>query len=68
MPRLTAEAAQALVDGLAGDVEGTSMVQVISAFDTPQMRYDPIRAAFYQHSGPLSLQGAAGVCTPHAGG
>ncbi len=36
-------------------------MQVISAFDTPKLRYDPIRKVFYQIQGRPTLHGSSEV-------
>lgn len=39
-------------------------IQLISAFDIPSIKYDPIRRAFYQASGVRALHGSAQVWLP----
>ena len=60
--KLTAAQAQAVIGGLCGSGHKTEPVQIISAFDTPKIRYDPIRKVFYQLPGRPSLHGTAEVC------
>ncbi|BDA47706.1 DNA polymerase epsilon subunit 2 [Coccomyxa sp. Obi] len=57
--KLTAAQAQAVIGGLCGSGQKTEPVQIISAFDTPKIRYDPIRKVFYQLPGQPSLHGSA---------
>ncbi|EIE23695.1 DNA polymerase epsilon, subunit B [Coccomyxa subellipsoidea C-169] len=57
--KLTAAQAQTVIGSLCGSGEKTDPVQVISAFDTPKLRYDPIRKVFYQIQGRPTLHGSS---------
>eukprot|EP00884_Botryococcus_braunii_P020973 jgi/Botrbrau1/755/Bobra.0181s0014.1 len=57
--RVTASKAQELIESLKGDTAATPPVQIINAYDIPQMCFDPIRKAFYLSQARLSLQGSA---------
>ncbi|KAK9905544.1 hypothetical protein WJX75_001819 [Coccomyxa subellipsoidea] len=57
--KLTATQAQTVIGGLCGSGEQTEPVQIISAFDAPKLRYDPIRKVFYQVQGRPPLHGCA---------
>lgn len=50
-----------MIGGLCGSGEQTEPVQIISAFDAPKLRYDPIRKVFYQVQGRPPLHGCAEV-------
>ena len=59
---LDAAAAAELVAALRGEArQGVEPIQVISAFQVPRVKYDPIRHAFYLAPGPAPLLGTAEV-------
>jgi hypothetical protein len=59
---LDAAAAAELVAALRGEArQGVEPIQVISAFQVPRVKYDPIRRAFYLAAGPAPLLGTAEV-------
>ena len=62
MSTLDAAAAAELVAALRGEArQGVEPIQVISAFQVPRVKYDPIRHAFYLAPGPAPLLGTAEV-------
>ena len=44
-----------LVSRQSGGQRKIDFIQVISAFEIPHIRYDPIRKAFYRHESPCNL-------------
>ena len=61
---LTSADAQKVIDGLCGSGQRLEPIQVISAFRTPKLRYDPIRKVFFPQEAAQSLHGTAQVSTP----
>ncbi|CAK0783094.1 hypothetical protein CVIRNUC_006289 [Coccomyxa viridis] len=51
--------AQKAIDGLCGHGQRLEPVQVISAFQAPKLRYDPIRKIFFPQDRAHSLHGTA---------
>lgn len=60
--KVTTAQAQEAISSLCGSSQKTALVQVISAFEVPKLRYDPIRKVFFQVGGTPSLHGSAEVC------
>ena len=58
---MTQADAQKAIDGLCGQGQKLEPVQVISAFQTPKLRYDPIRKIFFPQDRAHSLHGTAEV-------
>ena len=56
---LTQTEAQKVIDGLCGQGQKLEPIQVISAFQAPKLRYDPIRKIFFQQDNRQSLHGTA---------
>jgi hypothetical protein len=61
--RVTVEAVHEAIENVCGSSAQTALIQVISAFDVPNIAYEPIRKAFYHKRGPRSLLGTAQVRT-----
>jgi hypothetical protein len=56
---VTAGQAKDAISSLCGTSQKTELVQVISAFEVPKMRYDPIRKIFFPVPGRPTLHGSA---------
>jgi hypothetical protein len=61
---LTSADAQRVIDSLCGSGQRLEPIQVISAFRTPKLRYDPIRKVFFPQKAAQSLHGTAEVSNP----
>ena len=61
---LTKTDAQKVIDGLCGHGQKLEPIQVISAFQAPKLRYDPIRKIFFQQDNSQSLHGTAQASAP----
>ena len=55
--------AVALINKHRGGSKDVDLVQVISAFDVPKVKFDPIRRAFLRDETPALLFGSAQVCS-----